>query len=351
VRETPTVYEVAALAGVSTASVSRVLAGNDRVRPETRTKVMAAVAELGYVPSGAAQNLANRRTGVLGLCFPDLVGDQDIVNSDASDAMYWYDEVIRGMERAARRSGFAVLIAASHESDDENMVTMVASRCDGLAVLAHTVPAETLERLAQRMPVVMLAAPRGPADTGGRLDHLSVANRAGAYELTAHLLNAHGYRDVRFIAGPDSPDSTSRFEGFREALAHVGLPAPEQPDLFGDFTTAGGHRVVAELVADGALPRALVCANDQTAVGAMAAVRQAGLRVPDDVAVAGFDGIQLGEHLRPGLTTVVQPMRVFGEAAVQLLRDRIADRTLAGRDLELPVRLEPRGSCGCPDRE
>ncbi len=347
----PTVYEVAELAGVSTASVSRVLAGNDRVRPETRAKVLAAVSELGYVPSGAAQNLANRRTGVLGLCFPDLVGDQDIVKNDASDAMYWYDEVIRGMERAARRSGFAVLIAASHESGDENMVKMVASRCDGLAVLAQTVPAATLETLARRIPVVVLAAPRQPVDRDSRLDHLSVASRAGAHRLTAHLVDVHHHRDVRFIAGPDSPDSASRFEGFRSALLERGLPAPHRPDLIGDFTTAGGHRVVSRLVERGELPRALVCANDQTAVGAMAALRQAGLAVPDRVAVAGFDGIQLGRHLRPGLTTVVQPMRDFGAEAVRLLRERIADRALPGRDVELPVRLDPRGSCGCPDRE
>jgi LacI family transcriptional regulator len=344
----PTVYEVAALAGVSTASVSRVLAGNDRVRPETRTKVMAAVAELGYVPSGAAQNLANRRTGVLGLCFPDLVGDQDIVENDT---MYWYDEVIRGMERAARRSGLAVLIAASHESDDENMVTMVASRCDGLAVLAHTVPAATLERLAQRMPVIMLAAPHAPQAGDSRLDHLSVANEDGAYALTTHLLDVHGHRDVRFVAGPDSPDSANRFAGFRAAMSERGLPVAEQPELVGDFTTAGGHRVVSRLLADGSLPRALVCVNDQTAVGVMAALRQAGIGVPDEVAVAGFDGIQLGQHLRPSLTTVVQPMRAFGAEAVRLLRERIEDNTLPARDIELPVRLEPRASCGCPERE
>jgi LacI family transcriptional regulator len=201
------------------------------------------------------------------------------------------------------------------------------------------------------MPVVVLAGPRPRPDSGSRLDHLSGAGRSGAYELTGPLRDVHGYRDLRFIAGPDSPDSTARFEGFRAALVERGLPAPRQPDLVGDFTTAGGRRVVSRLVEEGTVPRALVCANDQTAVGAMAALRQAGVRVPDEVAVAGFDGIQLGRHLRPGLTTVVQPMRTFGAEAVRLLRDRIAERDLPGRDIELPVRLEPRGSCGCPERE
>jgi len=142
-RSMPTVYEVAERAGVSIASVSRVLAGHDRVRPETSARVLAAVAELGYVPSGAAQDLAGRRTAVLGLCFPDLIGDRDTgapnsadQDSVHGDAMYWYDEVIRGMERAARRSRYALLIAASHESDDVNLVLTVAGRCDGLVILA-----------------------------------------------------------------------------------------------------------------------------------------------------------------------------------------------------------------------
>ena len=252
-REMPTVYEVAELAGVSTASVSRVLAGNDRVRPETRAKVLAAVAELGYVPSGAAQNLANRRTGVLGLCFPDPVGDQDIVESDT---MYWYDEVIRGMERSARRSGFAVLIAASHESDDESMVTMVASRCDGLAVLAHTVPSDTLERLAQRMPVIMLAAPREPEvrdsrarpPVGGQPRRRLRADRApgGRARIPGHTVRGR----TRF-AGLGEPlhrfplgDGRARSAGARAArpgrrLHHGRRPARGLPPAGGRERAAG----------------------------------------------------------------------------------------------------------------
>lgn len=348
-RETPTVYEVAARAGVSTASVSRVLAGNDRVRPETRERVLAAVADLGYVPSGAARDLAGGRTGVLGLCFPDLVGDQDIVESDET---YWYDEVIRGMERAARRSGFAVLIAATHASDDARVVTLVAGRCDGLAVLAHTVRPETLRRIARRIPVVMLAAQHELGGGWSRdlaIDRLAVANDTGAYELAAHLVDVHGYTDVRFVAGPDSPDSTSRFLGYRRALLERGLSAPEQPELVGDFTTAGGRRVMTELLRQDKPPRAVMCVNDQTAVGALAVLTEAGLRVPEDVAVTGFDGIQLGQHLRPALTTVVQQMRVLGERVVSLLEERIADPALPPRTVELPVRVALRGSCGCAE--
>jgi LacI family transcriptional regulator len=367
-RETPTVYEVAARAGVSTATVSRVLSGRDRVLAPTRDKVLAAVAELGYVPSGAAKDLAARKTGVLGLCFPDLVGDTDIAQGDAT---YWYDEVIRGMERAARRSGYAVLIAASHESDDVNLVLTVAGRSDGLVVLAHTVPVGMLEHVATRIPVVLLAAQPGAesgmGETGHVLDHLSVANENGAYEVTAHLADQHGYQRIGFVAGPpDSPDSSRRFDGYRKAMAERGLPVPGRPRHHGDFTTAGGRRVAAEILAGptpgpgpgprseselgpGPVPQALVCANDQTAIGVMKALQRTGLRVPEDVAITGFDGIQLGEHLRPSLTTVLQPMRELGETAVRLLKERMADPGLPSRSVELAVRLQPRASCGCPE--
>ncbi len=401
-RATPTVYEVAERARVSTATVSRVLAGSGRVLPPTRERVLAAVAELGYVPSGAAKDLAARRTGVLGLCFPDLVGDEDI---NRGDATYWYDEVIRGLERAARRSGNAVLIAASHESDDINLVLGVAGRCDGLVVLAHTVPVRMLAHIAMRIPVVVLAAQPELHRAGHRLDHLSVANEAGAYQVTAHLADYHGYDSIGFIAGPpESPDSASRFDGFRRAMTERGLgqhrPAqggapesgtasrdaasletdgrdaasretdgpdaasretdgrekakrrtidPRRPDAHGDFTTDGGRRATAEILAAGRVPRALVCANDQTAIGAMRELQHAGLRIPDDVALTGFDGISLGEHLRPGITTVVQPMRELGETAVTLIKERIASPGLPSRAVELPVRMELRGSCGCAE--
>lgn len=342
-RDKPSVYEVARLAGVSTATVSRVLAGYERVLPRTRDKVLTAVTELGYVPSGAARDLAARRTGVLGLCFPDL-------DTEDGDEAYWYDEVIRGMERAARRSGYAVLIAASHHRDDSGMVLSIAGRCDGLVVLARTAPLAMIEHVATRIPVVLLATEEGGGSPDRAIDYLAVANETGAYQVTAHLADVHGYPGICFIAGPpDSPDSARRLDGFRRATAGQ----PETRVYYGDFTTAGGRRVAERIIADGPVPRALVCANDQTAIGVMAALQHADLSVPGDVAVTGFDGIQLGRHLRPSLTTVVQPMAALGDTAVTMLKDRIGGAappqlTPPRRTVELPVRLELRGSCGCP---
>ena len=222
-RDKPSVYEVARLAGVSTATVSRVLAGHERVLPGTRDKVLTAVSELGYVPSGAARDLAARRTGVLGLCFPDLAEDE-------SDAAYWYDEVIRGMERAAQRSGYAVLIAASHHRHDGGLVLSIAGRCDGLVVLARTAPLTMLEHVAVRIPVVLLATRGGEGDRA--IDYLTVANETGAYQVTSHLVDVHGYTDACFIAGPpDSPDSASRHDGFRRAAAGLAASWPTCPPI------------------------------------------------------------------------------------------------------------------------
>src|SRR5205823_3795352 len=163
------------------------------------------------------------------------------------------------------------------------------------------------------------------------------------------LADMHGYRAVCFIAGPpDSPDSARRLDGFRRATAGLDQAVVH----YADFTTAGGRRVAESIIATGRVPRAVVCANDQTAIGVMTALQHAGLSVPGDVAVTGFDGIRLGRHLRPSLTTVVQPMAALGDTAVAMLTDRIGGvgpsskalppQTLPRRTVELPVRLELR---------
>lgn len=157
-------YDVAERSGVSIATVSRVYRTPDSVRAQTRERVLEAARQLGYVPSGNARGLASRTTGVLGLCFPDYA-DPDAeadaeADSDADDAVMLYsDQIIRGMERAARRHGYALLIAASLEGGPESLVAKVAGRVDGFAVLAQTVPTEDLEVISRRLPVVMIAAP------------------------------------------------------------------------------------------------------------------------------------------------------------------------------------------------
>jgi LacI family transcriptional regulator len=344
----PTVYDVAERARVSIATVSRVYRNPDTVRAQTRERVLAVARELGYVPSGNARGLASRTTGVLGLCFPDYA-DPEVDNpeddTDDPEHMLYADEITRGMERAARRHGYALLIAASLEGGPESLVAKVAGRVDGFAVLARTVPTEDLEIIAKRLPIVMIAGPREI----DHLDHLQVANDDGEYALTRHLIDDHGLTRLAFISGgEDSPDAAARFAGFRRALGDAGLPVPDEPATRGNFTQADGRAATERLLdAAGEVPQGLVCANDQMAVGALQTLERRGIRVPEDVAVVGFDGIPLGRVVRPSLTTVSQPMRRLGEAAVDLLVERLQEPEREPRSVVLPVNQTRRTSCGC----
>ncbi|WP_393060258.1 LacI family DNA-binding transcriptional regulator [Streptomyces sp. LN549] len=347
----PTVYDVAERSGVSIATVSRVYRTPESVRAQTRERVLDAARELGYVPSGSARGLASRTTGVLGLCFPDYA-DPDAeadaeADSDADDAVMLYsDQIIRGMERAARRHGYALLIAASLEGGPESLVAKVAGRVDGFAVLAQTVPTEDLEVISRRLPVVMLAGPREI----DHLDHIVVANADGERELTRHLIEDHGLHRLAFVGGDtDSPDAEARFRGFQEACRDAGLPVPDEPALRTTMMKQAEGAQAAETLLDrgGERPEAMLFANDQMAVGALRALARRGVRVPQDMAVTGFDGIPLGRIVQPALTTVRQPIRRLGEQAVELLVERLNNSGREPVSLTLPVSVIRRTSCGC----
>jgi LacI family transcriptional regulator len=324
----PTVHDVARRAGVSTATVSRALSAAEKLHPETLARVQQAMHDLGYLPNGAARGLTSRRTRVFALCFPDL-GDPE----SGDDAMLYTDEVIRGMERAARDRGYAILIGAvKPPTAPLDLAISLASRADGLALLAQTAP--TLQRL-QRLPVVVVAG-----HVTAPVDQVHVDNAAGINSLTHHLMQTHGYRDIRYLTGPpDSPDATERWDTFRKTPALT-----IHPPLQGDFTQHTG-RLAATRLTD--LPQAIICANDQMAIGMIGGLRDRGIEVPTDVAVVGFDGLALGRHIHPALTTVRQPMQDIGAAAVALLERRIMDAGGEPVDIRLPTQLEIRRSCGC----
>jgi LacI family transcriptional regulator len=361
VSKAATVYDVADRAGVSIATVSRVLRSPDAVRPVTRERVLDAVAALGYVPSGSARGLAERRTGVLGLYFPgfDAAEDApplDVLAAAAADAppfaivrddddaegarasMLFLDEVLRGAELEAWKQGFVLMVGVGRDDPDRSTVRDMAGRVDGLMVLARSVPDEVLTRLARRIPVVVLSGP----PRGDHHDHVTVSNAEAMAELTRHILAQVGDGRLAFLAGPeDSPDGGQRWEGFAAAVTAAGRRVDDVTVLRGDFTRASGRRAGEELVRAG-VPSALVSANDQMALGAMDVFRRAGVRVPDDVLVTGFDGIDAAALSRPPLTTVRQPMIDLGRAAVQVLARRLeradADPVLARLPLQILLR-------------
>jgi LacI family transcriptional regulator len=335
-----TIYEVAKRSGVSTATVSRVMSEGKGFSAATGERVRATAAELGWVPNGPARGLASRRTGIVGLIFPDLGGSGQ---AEEESALY-VDQVIRGAERAATSAGDAVLIAATRSASGRKLAFSVACKVDGLVILARSLSDDDVVALSKIVPVVTLAnrlARTGP-------DYVEADNRGGSRAITAHLIGVHGYTDVIFLAGPShSPDSDQRFAGYQQALREAGLPVPARPAARGDFTESGGAAAVRALIAGGSAPRAIVCGNDEMALGALTVLRAARLRVPGDVAVTGFDDISAARHVGPAISTVRQPMRELGERSVRLLFERIADRDRGRQSVLLPTEVVIRRSCGC----
>ncbi|MGI8667823.1 MAG: LacI family DNA-binding transcriptional regulator [Jatrophihabitans sp.] len=339
--EKSTIYQVARRSGVSTATVSRVMRDGIGFSEPTRQRVLESAAELGWLPNGSARGLAERRVGIVGLLFPDLGKDAEA----ESESPLFVDQVIRGAERAATLAGDAVLIAATEGATGRELARSVASKVDGLVVTARSLSSRDLAAIARSVPVVLIAAQAGRP----KLDAVSADNHGGSRSVTEHLLQVHGYRELAFVAGPArSPDSMQRFDGFRAALAAAGLPVPAAPDAYGGFTEAGGERALREILdRPGRPPQAVVFGNDEMAIGALPVFAEHKLRIPADVAVTGFDDIASARHVRPGLTTVRQPMRQLGEQAVRMLLDRLREPQGSRQTLVLPTQLQLRRSCGC----
>jgi len=352
----PTVYDVADRAGVSIATVSFTFRRPERVKESTREVVLAAARELGYLPSASARGLADGRTGALALFSFTYLADAhaDVVphlpegadpNADFRLFPLYMDEVQRGVELECWRRGYAVMVGGGSKTTSETVVADIAGRVDGLAVLPRSIPDDVLRRISARIPVVQLSTP--PHGTGG--DHVTVDNEAGMLAVTEHLITAHGLHDLQFLGGLHASDIEARFKGFRTALRKAGLRAPTKPAANGgaDWEAEAAIRVGA-LLSKGDLPQAFVCATDPVALTVIDVLQAAGIGVPKQVAVTGFDGIAAGRMARPALTTVRQPMEQLGRAAVDILIQRIADPDGAPVSRQFPVQLVLRESCGCP---
>jgi LacI family transcriptional regulator len=321
-----TIRDVARHAGVSTATVSRALRGHQNVTAATRERVLASVRELRFTPSRLGVSLAERRHAANGIVFPDLSGP-------------YFAEVVLGYEEVAAELGRSVLILSTQGRDAaRERVMELAGRVDGLVVLGRTVSDEVVLEIADRgTPLVLLARP-----TVGPVDSVKAENVHTAGVLAQHLLD-DGRRRLAFVGDPDStPDIAERWQGLCAVLSEAGVPRPQQlmPAGFGE--DAGAE--VARDLRSGHLPDAVVCANDELALGVLGELRAAGVDVPGQVAVTGWDDVMAARYA--GLTTVRQPMRELGATAARLLDARIAGRrTVQARQELLPTRLVVRTSC------
>lgn len=329
-RRGPTIYQVAERAGVSIATVSRVHRRADKVAAPTRQRVERAIAELAYRPNRLGRSLARGRHDAIGIVFPDLSGP-------------YFSSVILGYEEASAARGRSVLILGTHgRTDTERQVLELADRVDGMVVMGRTIGDEPIAELDRRgVPVVLLARP--PVAWA---DSVRTVNRPSAEALVGHLLE-HGHREIAFLGDPNgSTDAGERWEGFLAAHRRAGLSPAMEPVVCA-FREAEGRRAAARLFASTSRPTAVVAANDEIALGALDAARAAGIRVPDALAITGWDDIPMTRHVSPALTSVRQPMVDLGRRAAALLDERITTNRTEPRHEVLPTELVVRSSCGC----
>jgi LacI family transcriptional regulator len=343
-----TLYDVARRAAVSIATVSRVVDGQHRARESTRIRVLQAIEELGYVPDAAAQSLSRRRKDMIGMmCVErEMAGQHDI----ETECLLYYDEVQRGVQERIRGSQWQLLstfiqVDGAGEPDLSRL-NPLSGKVDGILVGEGFARSRHIQRLAANLPVVVIAGTLDPQAA----DVVAADNFSGATAVITHLIADHGRRRLFHVGGPpNSPDALQRRLALDHALRdnpHCQLIGSAQ----GIFSIFSGEQAGERLLARhrSAMPDAVVCANDQMAIGVLRALTAAGVSVPGEVAVTGFDDLYPARLADPQLTTVRQPMRMLGERACARLLDRIADLSLSPAVQLLPTELVLRSSCGCP---
>ncbi|MEV0277335.1 LacI family DNA-binding transcriptional regulator [Streptomyces sp. NPDC050610] len=325
------IKDVAGRAGVSAATVSRVLNDHPSVRPDTRTRVLAAVAELGYRPNAVARSLRTDQTRTLGLVISDVLNP-------------FFTELARSVEDAARALGYSVIIGNADERpdlQDHHVRTLLDRRIDGLLV-SPTDGGSPLMLQAARAGTPMVFVDRWIA--GVDLPVVRTDGRAAVGDLVAHL-HALGHRRLAIIAGPAATTTGSeRVGAFRDALRAYGLALPAEYIGQGDFQADSGRRATARFLDLPRPPEVVFAADNLMALGAMDEIRARGLRVPRDLALAAFDDTPWFVHTDPPVTAIAQPTGELGRAAVRALIDVVEGR--GAESVTLSARLVKRRSCG-----
>ncbi|MCF4008878.1 LacI family DNA-binding transcriptional regulator [Rheinheimera sp. UJ63] len=319
-----TIYEVAKAAGVSLATVSRVMNNNTPVRQATRTKVLAAMAELGYRPNSIAQSLASNRSNSIGILVSELHGP-------------FYGAMLTGIEAEFRAAGKHVIIAAGHserETEQDGIEFLKSRNCDALILHVEAVSDDYLIELAQGdTPFVLL---------NRHIDALadrciSLNNELGGYLATQHLLE-QGHRQIAYIAGPMwKTDARERYAGHQRALQEFHCALNTGLFFEGDFRETGGSEGLQSIIASKQPFTAVVCANDEMASGALTTARELGYSVPEDFSVVGFDNVNFAYYTYPKLTTIDYPISAMGHMAARWVLSQVYQQA----DTEVQQVFEP----------
>ncbi|MGM3175974.1 ribose operon transcriptional repressor RbsR [Dickeya lacustris] len=329
-----TMKDVARLAGVSTSTVSHVINNNRFVSDVIRARVMKAVDQLNYAPSALARSLKINQTRTIGMLL-------------TASSNPFYAEVVRGVERCCYERGYSLILCnteGDHHRLSRSLETLLQKRVDGLLVMCteSRMPSPEITRRYPSIPMVMMDW----APFEGSSDVIKDNSLQGGEMATQYLI-AQGYRKIACIAGPqDKTTAHNRLEGYRRAMQAAGLPIPANYEVIGDFEFEAGFRAMQTLLALPEPPEAVFTGNDAMAVGVYRALYDAGLAIPDDVAVVGYDDIELARYMTPPLTTIHQPKDELGELAIDTLLYRLEHPDIEHSVLVLTPELIVRGSVG-----
>jgi LacI family transcriptional regulator len=330
-----TIIDVAHEAGVSFSTVSRVVNNHKHVKPETRERVLNAMMRLGYVVNQQARSLAGGRSQVIGLLVPD-VGNGYI------------GEIIRGVDEELAAAQYELMLYTTHRRRTKESVyvaTVTRGLADGLLLVVPDDPGAYLDSLAQQNYPYVLVDHQGINEA---CPAIGATNWQGGYDATTYLIDL-GHRRIGFITGNMRLGSAvDRLAAYRAALADHGVDFDPELVVEGDFQQPSGYQGANTLLALANRPTAIFAASDLMAFGAMEAVRNHNLRIPEDVSILGFDDIPQAAYVHPGLTTIRQPLEQMGRLATQMLLKKIEDPEFAGERIELPTSLVVRESCQPP---
>jgi len=299
-----TIYEVSELAGVSLATVSRVMNNSGKVTEKTRQKVLAAITELDYRPNSMAQSLASKRSNSVGILIPELHGP-------------FFGVMLSNIEKELREAGKRVIITAGHSDENKErdcIEFLLGSSCDALILHVYSVPRDYLVEL-NKGPVPIIILNNYVPELA---DHcIFLDNEHGGYIATKALLD-NGHRNLAYISGPSwKTDSFKRLSGHKRALKEYGLEVNEQLIAEGDFEEASGQSAMKHLLGLNIPFTGVVCANDEMAAGAMEVARMQGLSVPDDISVIGYDNVSFTRYLHPKLSSIGCRISEMGQMAAR----------------------------------
>lgn len=319
-----TIYEVSALAGVSLATVSRVINNSGKVTEKTRIKVLSAIEELGYRPNSMAQSLASRRSNSVGILIPELYGP-------------FFGVMLSNVEAELREAGKRVIITAGHsdEAKEKDCIEfLLGSSCDALILHVYSVSDEFLIEL-NKGPVPIILLNRYIEEMADQC--VSLNNEHGGY-IAAKAMLELGHKELAYISGPHwKVDSFKRLTGHKRALKEFGIPFDKRLVFEGDFEEASGRRAMEHLLGLGIPFTAVVCANDEMAAGAMDITRLEGIKIPDEISVIGYDNVVFTRYMNPKLSSIACRIDEMGLMAARCVLKNVYDH----KDLEIQNSFEP----------